>query len=212
MKIGSRIRDLRKAKKLTHSQLAQLTNTTQQTISNYENDKSEPNLDMLNSICNALGITLSEFFSFGDAQTLPTDLKLHLRAQVLQIQKLHSAQINLTKKFFKDITLINNEINKEINSTLEGTSLIEILDLIDRKGTTLTIAGKPISLMERIKILESLKEILAPDEEMLSEYDDALVASYQGDHLIHIPTSEEAEDIRKALEFAREQKKKRQEE
>ncbi|WP_156779591.1 hypothetical protein [Desulforamulus reducens] len=62
--------------------------------------------------------------------------------------------------------------------------------------------------MERVKILEALKEILAPGEDQDHEEDDVLVASYQGDHLFHIPTPEEAEDIEKAIEFAMEQKKK----
>ena len=74
MDIGLRLRQLRKSQSLTTAELASIVNTTQQTISNYENNKSEPNLAMIESICTALGISLADFFA-EDKQELEPEMR-----------------------------------------------------------------------------------------------------------------------------------------
>jgi HTH-type transcriptional regulator, repressor for puuD len=63
MNVGDRIRQLRKVRKMMTTELATLVNTSQQTISNYETNKSEPNIAMLESICGALDISFGDFFA-----------------------------------------------------------------------------------------------------------------------------------------------------
>ena len=57
---GKNIRSARIAKSLTQKQLADLVKTTQHTISKYENDSVEPNLQMFRSICLALEVSADE--------------------------------------------------------------------------------------------------------------------------------------------------------
>ena len=52
--IGERIRSLRKENALTQDELAAQLHVTRQTVSNYENGKSEPDLDMPVRIADAL--------------------------------------------------------------------------------------------------------------------------------------------------------------
>ncbi len=56
MSIGSRIREARKQKKLTQSQLAQQCGITKSAISNYENDVSTPDVDKLSTIMDCLEV------------------------------------------------------------------------------------------------------------------------------------------------------------
>lgn len=54
MTIGSRIRELRKEKRLTQTDLAKLINVSQQTITKWENDSAEPSGGAIKSLSNVL--------------------------------------------------------------------------------------------------------------------------------------------------------------
>lgn len=62
IKVGSKIKGLRKAKNYTTVDLANKVNVSQAYISRLENDKIIPNIDMLSRILNALGTDLATFF------------------------------------------------------------------------------------------------------------------------------------------------------
>jgi len=63
MNIGQRIRDLRRLKKISGTRLAELVGVSQAQISRYETGENEVPLSMLQRICDALGITLADFFA-----------------------------------------------------------------------------------------------------------------------------------------------------
>jgi len=98
MNVGTRIRQLRKQQKMTTTGLASLVNTTQQSISNYENNKSEPGLTMLESICEALGITLADFFA-PERQKLGPELERLLETA----QKLSPEQRSLVQQLIENM-------------------------------------------------------------------------------------------------------------
>ena len=58
--IGRRIQALRKEKNLTQEQLAQQLHVTRQAVSNWENSKTQPDLEMLKSLSDALGVNPEE--------------------------------------------------------------------------------------------------------------------------------------------------------
>ena len=63
MTIAQRIRQLRKLKGLTLEQLARRTETEPSTLSRYESEGiRNPSVTVLQKICDAVGITLPEFF------------------------------------------------------------------------------------------------------------------------------------------------------
>lgn len=62
MKMGSKIKELRKIKGLTLADLAQLTGFTRSFLSQVENDKTSPSIASLIKIANALGVIPSQLF------------------------------------------------------------------------------------------------------------------------------------------------------
>ena len=96
MNIGERIRYFRKIKNLTGNQLSEMTNIAQSLISRYETGQVEPPVSTLINICDALGITLAEFFA-DDQQELPPELR-----QLLNIAKnLTPEQVEALQNFLK---------------------------------------------------------------------------------------------------------------
>lgn len=74
MNIGARLKELRKSKGLKIKDIVKLTNISQPVISRLENNKQPIDLDYLQCICNALNISLAEFFS---PEIKPTDPSLN---------------------------------------------------------------------------------------------------------------------------------------
>ncbi|SFJ86336.1 cupin domain-containing protein [Thermoflavimicrobium dichotomicum] len=62
MHIGARIREIRKRKKLTISQVAEGTGLSKGFLSNVENDKTSPSVDTLHTIAKFLRVPLSYLF------------------------------------------------------------------------------------------------------------------------------------------------------
>ena len=58
MELGKRILEIRKENDLTQDGLAEICNVTRQTISNWENGKSYPDLDTLVMLSDSFGISL----------------------------------------------------------------------------------------------------------------------------------------------------------
>ncbi|MGM9572018.1 MAG: helix-turn-helix domain-containing protein [bacterium] len=73
MDYGTRIKELRKNKKISARSLALNINLDPSQISKIENNASKPSLDSLEKICTALGITLSDFFA-EEPNYLPPEL------------------------------------------------------------------------------------------------------------------------------------------
>jgi len=66
VKIGSKIRGLRKERKMTIQELAERTGLTKSLISQVETSKATPSLGSLLAMAKALGSTLGHFFEEGD--------------------------------------------------------------------------------------------------------------------------------------------------
>lgn len=60
MKLGQRIRDLRRKQDITGLELANLAQVSQSTISRIERDEQSPTIETLTNICNALEVPLAE--------------------------------------------------------------------------------------------------------------------------------------------------------
>lgn len=95
MNIGKRIKNIRMSKEITASQLAKNAFISQSYLSDIESGRTAPSLDKLFTICEALDISLSEFF--GDVPELPVDI---IRL-VNNAQKLEEEEIKLLSSFIE---------------------------------------------------------------------------------------------------------------
>lgn len=80
MEVGNRIQELRKLNKMTAKELAEHIAVSPSFISAVENNSTKLSLRTLSHICEALGVTLSEFFN---ADLSPVEQKL-----ISQIKRL----------------------------------------------------------------------------------------------------------------------------
>lgn len=86
MHIGKRIRDLRNAKGMKVTELARKAYISQPYLSDIEKGRTIPSLDKLISLCEALDISLSDFF--GET----TDLSPELLSLIESAKQLTSEQ------------------------------------------------------------------------------------------------------------------------
>ena len=61
-KIGKFIAECRKQKNLTQEQLSEILGVSSKSISRWENGKTMPDYAVLDSLCNALGLSINEFY------------------------------------------------------------------------------------------------------------------------------------------------------
>ena len=62
MNVGAAIKRLRKAKKWDQKDLALMLNVSNKTISSWECNRTEPNMEMIEIMCVLFGVSKSEFF------------------------------------------------------------------------------------------------------------------------------------------------------
>ncbi|MCF8023837.1 MAG: helix-turn-helix domain-containing protein, partial [Clostridiales bacterium] len=63
MEVGKRLKNIRKKRKYSQYRLAQKSGVSQSFLSSLEAGEKSPTINILGKICQALGISLSEFFS-----------------------------------------------------------------------------------------------------------------------------------------------------
>lgn len=95
MEIGERIKELRQKKGITVNKLANLSGVSQSYLRDIELGNKQPTVEYLSYICEALGISLSRFFS---------DEKEINELDIL-LDNLTEKQKSLLAEFLKSITL-----------------------------------------------------------------------------------------------------------
>ncbi|WP_213996162.1 MULTISPECIES: helix-turn-helix transcriptional regulator [Tepidanaerobacter] len=91
MDIGARLKELRTSRNITITALANKVGLTREHLSNIERNVNMPSLQTLQKICDALDITLAEFFSDEDSAMPPEITRLLQEVKDLtpeQIEKL----------------------------------------------------------------------------------------------------------------------------
>lgn len=95
-KIGAFIADCRKQKNLTQEQLSEILGVSSKSVSRWENGKTLPDYAILDSLCNALDISINEFY-YGE-KMLEQDFK-HLSEQNLRLYFIEKYGKRLRFKF-----------------------------------------------------------------------------------------------------------------
>lgn len=101
VKIGSRITELRKQANLTLAQLAEMASLSPSFLSEIEAGKKSPSFDRLNDICEALSISLSDFFTEeGDVVPMPK----YFTNFYCKHKNLSEEQLQALSRFISDFT------------------------------------------------------------------------------------------------------------
>ncbi len=95
-KTGRFISECRKRKNLTQEQLSEILGVSSKSVSRWENGKSLPDYTILDSLCNALGISINEFY-YGE-KMLDQDFK-QLSEQNLRLYLIEKYGKRLRIKF-----------------------------------------------------------------------------------------------------------------
>ena len=97
MNVGERIIELRTAKGLTTNKLANLAGVSQSHLREIELGKRNPTVETLSFFCDALGISLSDFFNENDGKTI-NHLLLTVINELSEEQQLRLAEFLNTFK------------------------------------------------------------------------------------------------------------------
>jgi len=112
MSIRDRIKELRTARKLTQSELAQMVGLSYIQIGRYETGKSAPSADVLNKLADALGTTNDFLMNGSDNDIVAAQLTdKELLNQFKQVEKLGQEDKHLIKTFI-DAFLTKRQIQK----------------------------------------------------------------------------------------------------
>jgi len=116
MGISERIKELRTAKKLTLSELAQMIGLSYIQVGRYETGKSAPSADVLNKLAEALGTT-NDFLMNGSGDELVSAqlADKELLNQFKEVEKLNQEDKHLVKTFI-DAFLTKRHIQKLANT------------------------------------------------------------------------------------------------
>ena len=151
MKIGNKIRDLRKERKMTLQELSEKSGVALATLSRMENNKMTGTLESHISIARTLGITLSDFYSDIGLEEKKVDVKTGDSSGDMFVHSDKSSYEILTKKVLNKKMmpiLLNIEPEGKTNSeegsdetekflyVLEG----EIVAVISDKEYKLTVS------------------------------------------------------------------------
>lgn len=140
MNIGENIKKLRIEKGLTRQDLAKALKVSDSTISRYENNKREPNMETINKIAKALEVSPSEFFDWDNLNEKETHLLISEitgdRSSFSQLESKISYSLISIFEFAKDLygeDLFINDIKDFIDSEDYFELFMNITDLIENK-------------------------------------------------------------------------------
>lgn len=150
--IGNKMREFREARNKTQEDIAQLLNTTSQTISRYEKGDRKPGNDILFELAKYYKVSINEFYPEIDVK-FGSELEKDLQAVSLQL----NLPINVTKNIFLDLTKQNK--NQVKNLTRENIK-IDIENWLSSKSTNYTD-----EYLDELEILfNKNKDILTEDD------------------------------------------------
>ncbi|WP_422446614.1 helix-turn-helix domain-containing protein [Thermoanaerobacterium sp. DL9XJH110] len=98
MNVGERIRQLREKLGLSNRQLALKAGLSQPVMYRIENGYRRVDIETLEKICDALGITLAEFFNMEEGEMSPEYMELIKNARELTPEQLKILN-DIIKKF-----------------------------------------------------------------------------------------------------------------
>ena len=130
MNIGNKIKFFREKQGISMDELATALDVSKSTVSRYENNKREPNIDTLQNIAIALGVTINELVGL---TKLEEDMQYFKNRQSELTTKINEVDLNIKNvneiyQYLKSTTRIIDNI-KEKNEKGENLSEDEIIEM-----------------------------------------------------------------------------------
>lgn len=155
MSIGKSIRYYREQKDVSQQWLADAIGVSKMTVSNFENDKRYPNVEMVKKICEALDITLGKLMAYKDDVEI-AEAVFHSSNKLTKAEKnAILAQVRLNLQMYHDACMcVNAEIDENRlpkEKVPMGTDLEEIAAYM-REALHLPASG---SIKNLVQTLES---------------------------------------------------------
>lgn len=154
MSIGKSIRYYREQKDISQQWLADAIGVSKMTVSNFENDKRYPNVEMVKKICKALDITLGKLMSYKDDVEI-AEAAFHGDNKLTKAEKnAILAQVRLNAQMYHDACMCANAEVDESRLPKEkvpmGTDLEEIAAYI-REALHLPASGPVGNLVQTLE-------------------------------------------------------------
>lgn len=180
LNIGNRIKDLRELKGLTQKQLGEKIGVTAETIARYENSNRNPNIETLNKIAEALGVTINELA--GNKKTITQDildglidsgLTLEQISQdteipIKELENMHQNPDNFTLGAVQKLGKYINITDEQIVEWLAGDAFINSTYNNDGKSPEKD-ALKKMFLGKTLSLDEVLMNASEEDKEFLTQ-------------------------------------------
>lgn len=103
--VGQRIHQLRTDRKLSQEQLALRSNITPTYLGLIERDLKNPTVKVVEQLCNAMDISLADFFSNTTVENTDDDISLQI---IAQINNCSQTEKKLILRLLKDILRFKN--------------------------------------------------------------------------------------------------------
>lgn len=154
MSIGKSIRYYREQKDVSQQWLADAIGVSKMTVSNFENDKRYPNVEMVKKICEALGITLGKLMSYKEDIEI-VEAAFHGDNKLTKAEKnAILAQVRLNLQMYHDACVCANAKVDENRLPKEkvpmGTDLEEIAAYM-REALHLPMSGPVGNLIQTLE-------------------------------------------------------------
>ena len=104
IKLGLRIRELRIAKGLTQSELADLLEMERSNLTRIEGGKQAPNYENLIKLSSILNVEIKDIFEFEHTIKTVKQLKTEI---IKQLDKLSTKELNYINKSIKELQFLN---------------------------------------------------------------------------------------------------------
>ena len=127
MNIGENIKQFRKNKKITQKELGELIGVKAITIRKYESNEREPNIETLNKIATALGVTINDLVKNEEKASNKNSIGIRF----LDMNKLGNEKEQIIK--------VVEEIYEFINAKNDENQLEEFYDLVQASLNLLQI-------------------------------------------------------------------------
>ncbi len=116
IEIGKFIAECRKGKNMTQNQLAEMLNTTNKSVSKWENGNCLPDASLYEPLCDILGITINELFA-------GHKIKNEDYPRIADANLMHMLKYNLYQMSDKSVAFA--EFDNALNRMAEVTTLLK---------------------------------------------------------------------------------------
>ena len=116
MSIGTRIKELRKKSGLTQKELGNILGITQQSIGQFENNKTSPRLDTVQKIADALNVTPNEILG----NSKDEEVKFVITPKGIAWVSLREVGIDIPEGVFNAFWILFEDKMKSLGYIYEG--------------------------------------------------------------------------------------------